>query len=297
MSEEALRLQARIRELEQELISKSSELQLYKSQLGLANQQLEKVISQMGQELKMASQLQKHLNPIEIPPISGFDFSTKFISGSKSGGNYFDIFELPDRMKFAILVSSSSGYSLSALFLSVLIKISATSEAKRSSEAHQILQSLIQELQPQMGQDDKISLFYGVVDKRNYELSYCHVGDHQAYLQVMGKDILENLESCSGVVSKKSVAPLHSLKLSLNPRDRIVICTEGVWRAQNLQGQPWGGENLRDSIREAPRSGVHELRNEILYRVEKFSGLSEPEKDQTVIVTEVKDRVIKLAKG
>lgn len=297
MSDEASRLKDRIRDLEQELTSKSAELQLYKSQLGLANQQLEKVISQMGQELKMASQLQKHLNPIEIPPISGFDFSTKFISGTKSGGDYFDIFELQDRMKFAILVSSASGYSLSALFLSVLIKISASSEAKRSSEAHQTVQSLIQELQPQMGKDDKISLFYGVVDKRNYELSYCHVGHHQAYLQMMGQDTLENLEACSGILTKTSTQQLHSMKLPLNPRDRIVICSEGVWRAQGSQSQPWGGENFRDAIREAPRSGVHELRNEILFRVEKFTGLAEPEKDQTVIVTEVKDRVIKLAKG
>lgn len=297
MSDELLRLKSRIRDLEQELTSKSAELQLYKSQLGLANNQLEKVISQMGQELKMASQLQKHLNPIEIPPISGFDFSTKFISGYKSGGDYFDIFELQDRMKFAILASSASGYNLSALFLSVLIKISASSEAKRSSEAHQTVQSLIQELQPQMGADDKLSLFYGVVDKRNYELSYCHVGNHQVYLQVMGADTLENLEACSGVVSKASKQPLHSLKVALNPRDRLVLCTEGIWRAQNTEGQAWGGENLRDSIREAPRSGVHELRNEILFRVQKFTGQAEPEKDQTVIVTEVKDRVIKLAKG
>ena len=297
MSDELLRLKGRIRDLEQELTSKSAELQLYKSQLGIANHQLEKVISQMGQELKMASQLQKHLNPIEIPPISGFEFSTKFISGYKSGGDYFDIFELQDRMKFAIIASSASGYSLSALFLSVLIKISASSEAKRSSEAHQTVQSLLNELQPQMGADDKLSLFYGVVDKRSYELSYCHVGNHQAYLQVMGSDTLENLEACSPAVSKTSAPKLHSIKQALNPRDRFVLCTEGVWRAQGAEEQVWGAEKLRESIREAPRSGVHELRNEILYRVQKFTGQAEPERDQTVIVTEVKDRVIKLAKG
>ncbi len=124
MADDLSRLRARIQELEQELSSKSVELQLYKNQLTAANKQLEKVISQLGQELKMAGQLQRHLSPTEIPPISGFDFSTKFVSGTKSGGDYFDIFELQERMRFAILMSSASGYSLSALFLSVLIKIS-----------------------------------------------------------------------------------------------------------------------------------------------------------------------------
>src|SRR4051812_8402890 len=134
MADEIPRFKTRIAELEKELAAKSAELQVYKSQLVAANKQLEKVISQMGQELKMASQLQRHLSPTEIPPISGFEFSTKFISGSKIGGDYFDIFELQDHMKFAVLVSSASGYNLSALFLSVLIKISTSVEAQRNPE-------------------------------------------------------------------------------------------------------------------------------------------------------------------
>jgi phosphoserine phosphatase RsbU/P len=297
MADDVSRLKNRIVELEKELATKSAELQVYKNQLSVANKQLEKVISQLGQELKMASQLQRHLSPTEIPPISGFEFSSKFNSGSKSGGDYFDIFELQDKMKFAILVSSASGYSLSALFLSVLIKISTASEAKKGLEPHQTVNGLIKELQPQMGDSDKISLFYGVVDKRSYDFSYCHVGNHQAYMQIMGKDTLENLEACSGPISKSSKIQLSSIKVALNPRDRIVISTEGVVKSANPQGQIWGAEGLREAIRAAPRSGVHELRNEILFRLEKFTGNAEAEKDQTIVVTEVKDRVIKLAKG
>ena len=75
MSDELLRLKTRIRDLEQELTSKSAELQLYKSQLGLANQQLEKVISQMGQELKIANQLQKHLLRQELSQTNGDEFT------------------------------------------------------------------------------------------------------------------------------------------------------------------------------------------------------------------------------
>ncbi len=297
MAEDLNRLKSRIADLEKELAAKSAELQVYKTQLSSANKQLEKVIAQIGQELKMATQLQRHLSPTEIPPISGFEFSTKFNSGVKSGGDYFDIFELQDRMKFAILLSSASGYSLSALFLSVLIKISTAAGAQKDQPPHVTMENLIRELQAQMGENDRISLFYAVVDKRTYEMSYCHVGSHEAYMQVTGRDSLENLEACSGPISKNSKNQLHSMKMSLNPRDRLVICTEGVVKASNPKNQVWGGESLRDAIRAAPRSGVHELRNEILFRLEKFTGNSESEKDQTIIVTEVKDRVIKLAKG
>jgi len=113
----------------------------------------------------------------------------------------------------------------------------------------------------------------------------------------MGRDSLENLEACSGPVTKTSKLSLSSLKIGLNPRDRMVICTEGIIKAVNAEKQLWGGESLREAIRGAPRSGVHEARNEILFRLEKFTGNVEPDRDQAIVVTEVKDRVIKLAKS
>jgi hypothetical protein len=41
---------------------------------------------------------------------------------------------------------------------------------------------------------------------------------------------------------------------------------------------------------------VHDLRNEILYQVERFAQGKDIPQDATVVVCEVKDRVIKLAK-
>ena len=49
--------------------------------------------------------------------------------------------------------------------------------------------------------------------------------------------------------------------------------------------------------RGGPKRGVHELRNHILYEVQKFTGHNEPLRDQTIVVLEVKDKVIKLAKS
>ena len=47
---------------------------------------------------------------------------------------------------------------------------------------------------------------------------------------------------------------------------------------------------------ENAKNGVHDLRNELLFQAGRKSKVEEPLRDQTVVVIEVKDRVIKLAK-
>ncbi|WP_413290015.1 PP2C family protein-serine/threonine phosphatase [Bdellovibrio sp. HCB337] len=296
MAKETDSLKERIQELEMELVAKDKELSKYRQELAKANVSLENLIGQITEEIRMAGLIQKMMSPTQLPNISGFECSSKYQPGDRFGGDYFDIFEHEDKLKFGVVVASSSGYTMSALFLSVLIKISSQIEARRGLEPHKMLELLTKELVPNIQNSDKASVFYGVIDRRTYELSYSSVGRVEACLQVYGQESLQTLEACGPAFSRDFNTQPQSLKLQLNPRDRLVIATEGLVGAQNPQGQMWGGEGLRESVRMAPRQGVHELRNEIMHQNEKFTGRQSPLRDQTVIVMEVKDRVIKLAK-
>ncbi len=288
-------LQEKIEELQQELKQRDQELKRYRQELRKANDGMEKMIAELGQELKLAGLIQKLLTPTEIPNIPGIEFSTKFIPGMKSGGDYFDIFEHDDRLKFGIILSSSSGYTMSALFLSVLMKLSAQIEARRGLEPDQVVALMAAEIVPNIQKQESASLFYGVVDRRNYELKYACVGHIAGLLQVHGKEQASWLEPSTGPLRKDYEEKPLTHAIPLGPRDRLILCTEGVWNAAHAENH-FGKERLLKTVHRAPRAGVHDLRNEILYQVEQFTGQTEPSRDQTVLVTEVKDRVIKLAK-
>ncbi len=290
-------LKERISDLEHELAVKEAELHRYRLELSKANVALEKLIAQTNQELKMAQTLQKFLSPTELPNVQGFDFSTKFLAGSRSGGDYFDIFEHEDKLKFGILISSASGYSLSSLLLSVIIKISSQIEARRGLEAHKVVALLAKEVVPHIANEDKANIFYGIVDRRSYEFQYCSVGNIDGFLAVYGKDSLQELLPTGPSLGRDFNTEPQSRTVQLNPRDRVILATEGLKTSQNSLGVAWGGHGLSESISKAPRQGVHELRNEILYANQKYTGKEDPVRDQTLIVTEVKDRVIKLAKN
>lgn len=285
-----------LEELQEIIKQKDLEIQRYRSELAKTNQSLERLIIDLSQELKWVSVIQKALSPTQIPNIPGFEFSTKFVPGQQVGGDYFDIFEHDDRLKFGMLLSSASGYAMSALFLSVLLKLSNRIEAKKGTAPSQALTLLSNEMRPNMQPKDEAQIFYGVLDRRTFEFRYSSVGGLTALHQPQGTEKLVRLDSSGPKLTVNSKDQPLEHSVVLGPRDRLILCSEGVLTTPNPKGTAFGLEQLQKAILRAPRSGVHDLRNEILYSLEQFAGTTEPVRDLTVLVVEVSDRVIKLAK-
>lgn len=296
MADKSLELQKRILELELEIEQKDKDLSVYRNELIRTNQVLEGMIAQMANELKYATLIQKALSPTELPHIGGVEFSNKFVPGTKFGGDYFDVFEHEDKFRFGVVLSSASGYAMSALFLGILIKLAGQIEARRGLEPNKVLQLVAKDLTPNSQSKDHASLFYAVVDRRSFEVHYSLVGGISGFLQQAGKEQVIPLTSQAPAMTSGWSHEVESQKISLEQKDRLILATEGITQATNPQGEPFGAERLLKSILRAPKQGVHELRNEILYQVEQFTQKKNPMRDQTVMVVEVKDRVIKLAK-
>lgn len=281
-------LRNRIAQLEQQV-------QSYERLLRQANDKLLQLATEIASDLDWALKLQKKLVPTEMPAIKGFEFSSKFIPGTRFGGDYFDIFEHDDRWKFGMFISSCSGYTVSSALMGLLIKFSTQVEAKKGLKPDEFLNQLSQELTPGFKENDRASLFYGVIDRKTLELHYCAAGMISVYRQSANQTTIDYLEPIAPEFSMGYKANLGTKSVGLNPGDRLVICTPGLLNAHDSNGQAWGAENLIDAWRSASKKGVHELRNEILYRHQSFLESQEPLRDQSLIVVEVKDRIIKLA--
>ncbi len=298
-------LQAELLDCKSRLQATEQELHKYKSEVWQANERLEKLLSDLQTEYQLAAKIQRKLTPTQFPHIAGLEFSTKFIPGMQRGGDYFDIFELEDKLRFGIILASCTGYALSALFLSVLIKLESEIEAKRGLEPYLVIQKIAKEIATAMKPSDQASLFYGVVDRRNYELTYSSVGSILSFWQVRDQARIITLEPCFESVStllSKSPQEDSQLqnKIHLNSHDRLVLLTEGWAEAvSRLQDCPspqeqktWATKVLQNSA----KIDLHGVRQELLMQSRSTSDESTVQRDQTILVMEVKDRVIKLAK-
>jgi len=275
--------------LEKIVQQKEEQISLYKQELLKFSHQLDSVMIQINSDVDLLKKIQKVLTPTEIPSISGFEFSKKFVFGTKFGGDYFDIFEHEDKMKFGILLSSSSGYAMSALFLSLIMKVSHLIEAKKGLSPEKVLMRLSEELKTAANEKDKTDVFYGVVDRRDFKLNFCSAGTIVGFAQEPGQS-MKLLKSENEGLSSQSDYRLKSAEIDLNSKTRVTLASKGVIEVM-------GYDELCEMMNQmTAASSVHDIRNEILFRCQQKSGLEHPLRDQTVVVMEVKDRVIKLAK-
>jgi sigma-B regulation protein RsbU (phosphoserine phosphatase) len=282
-----------IKELELEVQDRERQLQTFKQELVQINTQLEKFIDQMSEQLRLAHLIQKALVPTETPTIPGFEFSTKFLASFKTGGDYFDIFEHEDKMKFGILMANSTGHGMASLFLSILLKLTAQIEAKRGFDPSQVLKKMNEELQAKIKDSQGCHIFYSVVDRRDFQMTYSKSGNVLSYLYKNDADKIIKLESTQEMIEGKKLT-FKNESIVLDPRDKLIVISQGLLKLKNKKGELFSEDKLLKKLLDKSSGTPHEIRNEIVFQVKKFIEGTDLIADVSVVVIKVKDKIVRL---
>ena len=69
---------------------------------------------------------------------------------------------------------------MSALLLSVLLKMTSKLEARKGADPHLVVQAIAQEMLAEMEPDAKTDMFYALVDRRSFEMRFLRLGNVMA---------------------------------------------------------------------------------------------------------------------
>ena len=79
----------------------------------LGGRRLQKAYELLDAELRSVGEAQASLLPVQIPAIPGFEGATHYQPAKRAGGDYFDVFALPEG-QWGVLVADVSGHGASA---------------------------------------------------------------------------------------------------------------------------------------------------------------------------------------
>ena len=285
-SKDSTQLEQELRKLKSEIAEKDADLSFYKEELDRINQGLSKLLMGLDQDLTAIRTVFKYLVPSRFPHISGFKFSTKYISGMRFNGDYIDVFEQKDKFKFNLIMSTTSGPALTALLIGFLLKFGRDfGEVKGVTDPTEFLNRVLNEIKDKEENTADIQLACALINKRTYEMECKVHGGVKCYHQK--GDQLDQVNQV-GLNDKTET-------IKLNPYDRFVMVSPGLLGALNQSGNAFGSSPILDSMKSIPLTqSVHDLRNDVLYKLDRHLGGRKPMQDVSLIIVSVDNNVIKL---
>jgi len=290
------------------LQEKEQRLQEYQKAIQQSNQLMKEVMDKLAMELKMAHQIHRILLPADLPVISNCEFSFKFQAADidGQGKDFYEVIPHLRRKSFSITMSSCTSHSLSALLFSARLKMMGRGDRIEQLKPHEFICRLMEGINEDISNmsqkgikplnplKNKIDLFYSFIDQRTYNMSYCLIGDIVVLLYCAKTGGIDLLNTANHSLDKNSLAELKTEVLSLNAKDRLVVCSPGVLSSVNPEGDSFPLSRLQEVLKEESSNTVHELRNKIIYELKSFSNNTPSKRDQSVLVMDIKSNILKV---
>jgi hypothetical protein len=254
------------------------------------NTSFSELIESLHDDLKLAERIQKARLPSRFPKLKGMKVTTRYLAGGKSGGDHFDIAESKDGQVFSIILSDSSSYGLSSALLAVIMKAAMKLNSDATLSSIEMVKKIQEELVTTLSEKDSLSLFYGTVSRKDYQLRFLNLGSSTVFYASPGKPFTQ-LPNHGHSISRKSglVSGSEGL-LRLEPGARLVLVSDGIVEAAGDHAAVLKSiESLRE---EDPKDSL----NELIFKVKSKVAEDElPAQDCTAIILDIDKKLLRLA--
>ena len=250
----------------------------------LLHEALEK--QKMEEDLLIARDIQRNLLPQSLPDYDSYDIAALNVSSKQVGGDYYDVIPLDDD-KFYIAIADVSGKGVPAslmmaniqAFLQVICR-----QGIRIDEATGMINDLVT---ANTSEGRFITFFWGYIDTNKNTLTYVNAGHNPPYIIRKGKIIkLEKGGIILGVM--KTVVPYIFEEVELKKDDVIILYTDGVSEAMNLNNEEYSEEKLQEVAESLINKTAEEILNGIKEDVQIFTQGNVQSDDITMIVIKVR---------
>jgi phosphoserine phosphatase RsbU/P len=238
--------------------------------------------------LELARAVQQNLLPGHTPALSNFELTGRCLYCDETGGDYYDFIDLPEVKSgtVGVVVGDVSGHGIGAALLMASIRGVTHAEAKYYADhPAQMLARTNRQVVQDTDDERFVTLFYGLLEDQTRSCTWASAGHEPALWYHSGDRRIEELPNTGmplGVMEKaefKQIGPIH-----LEPEDILIIGTDGIWEAQNDQGEFFGKERFLDVIKDKYHLAADDLADLLMDHITGFIGLAARTDDITLVL-------------
>jgi len=241
----------------------------------------------MKHELQIARRIQLESLPQKTPHVFGLDIDGASIPALEVGGDFFDYLNGQEK-KITVIVGDVSGKGTSAaLYMSKVQGIFRSLHTFELAPADLFIRAN-KLLCMDMEKKSFVTVIGAAFDTDQRSMTFVRAGHlpifhyqakEQSIRTIIPKGIGIGLDAAGAFVSE-----LEQQSLSYQKNDVLLFITDGITEARNEAGDEFGEERLTQILQASSAKGAHDIKNDILAAVKRFSQEAIQNDDQTIVV-------------
>lgn len=238
-------------------------------------------------QLALAGALQARMMLVPPPEQPGLATARVYQPTSHLGGDFCDIFTLPDG-RLAAVVADVVGKGIPAAILSASVRGALRATAEECGDLEQLVARLNRQVFRETRTAEFVTLLLAAVDRPRGVLSVVSAGHEPPLLLRDGQ--VRRLADGDGVLGVFQEQTYRAQQVPLRPQDLLLLFTDGACDAANFAGELFGRQRLMESLRQHGHLAVDQVLHNILWDIRRFAGLAEQTDDLTMVGIRVLDR-------
>ncbi len=254
--------------------------------LAVQNDRLQEEMAErqrLERELELAREIQQTFLPSQLPHLPGWELAVTWRAARQVAGDFYDVFELPGGRLGLVIADVADKGMPAALFMALtrtLMRAAALEEESPAGALARVNDLLVPDAQRGMF----VTAIYAVLSLKTNELAYANAGHYPPLLWRSETGELERFGKGGMALGVLGGVQLEDRVIPLEPGDYVILYTDGITEAFSPEGDIYGEERLRASVRAAAADSAQAMLDAIDDAVVTFVGEGAPSDDLTLEV-------------
>ena len=243
---------------------------------------------ELKEAMGLAMEVQQSLLPREAPRIAGFDIAGQSIYCDETGGDYYDFIEFPElgHGRVGVAVGDVAGHGIAPALLMTTVRALLRSRIVQPGDLAQIITDVNRLLCIDTSESGNfMTLFFMLMDSDNREVQWIRAGHEPAVVYDPSTDSFSELYGDGIALGVDETWSFQENRQELWSDSRIVLIgTDGIWEAENPQGEGFGKKRLREIIRKHKHQTSQEIVHATTEALAKHRQTAPQQDDITMVV-------------
>jgi serine phosphatase RsbU (regulator of sigma subunit) len=234
-------------------------------------------------ELEIAKTVQRALLPTKFPQVEGYEFFASYDAAQAVGGDYFDVFPLPDG-KVVLSFGDVAGKGVPGALIMSRMSSCVQSTIRHVKDLEEAICAINDHMCDSAVEGRFVTYVLAIVDPATHTFKISNAGHMSPIIRRASGEVEQFDQDLVGPpIGVVDGYPFETETKSLEPGDLIVLFTDGVDEALNYQDELYGGERLLEFVKNGPAK-ADELGKALLADVRRHAN-GRPQNDDITIMT------------